>query len=187
MKKNELSWNNLTLVPYSDTFFDYIYKCYQNYNSRIFFTNDFIIISRNEFWDYIKQKKDRDFHDFMIIIDNLSGLPIGFTYTYNFNIKNNHVYFSIYLENQSEDPIRTVYAGLIFFSYIFKYYPIRKIYCSIFDYNNINCKMLTLSGFKLEGILKKHRYFNRTYHDMKIYSLFREDFYTLKERLKNKF
>ena len=73
---------------------------------------------------------------------------------------------------------------MIFLNYIFKYYPIRKIFCSLFDYNNISKKVLKTAGFQLEGCLKQYRYFNREYHDMSIYALFRNEFYNLKQKLK---
>lgn len=184
MENKELSWKNITLVSYTDEYFDFIYECYQDYESRILFTNDFVIISRNEFWKYINEKYSYDFHDFMIIINNTTNIPIGFIYTYNFDNQNDYMFFSIYLEKKSRKHINIAISTVIFFNYIFKYYPIRKIYCSIFDYNTLNKAVLKNAGFCLEGTLKNYRYFNRTYHDMNIYSLFRKDFYNLKEKLR---
>lgn len=185
MKNKELNWRNITLIQYEDKFFEFVYKCYQDYKSRFLYTNDFTIISRNEFRDYISRKATKDFHDFMIIIDNNTALPIGFIYTYNFNRQNDYIYFSIYLEEKNRKNINVATAGIIFFNYIFKYFPIRKIYCSVFDYNSVSEKVLKNAGFQLEGQLKEYRYYNRKYHDMNIYALFREDFYELKEKLKS--
>lgn len=185
MENRELSWKNITLIPYEESYFDFIYNCYQNYESRFLFTNDFVIISRNEFWDYIDKKASRDFHDFMIIRNDATNLPIGFIYTYNFDRQNDYIFFSIYLEEKSRNNINVAISGMIFFNYIFKYYPIRKIYCSVFDYNTISKKVLKNAGFQLEGNLKEYRYYNRAYHDMSIYSLFRKNFYNLKEKLRN--
>lgn len=184
MNNKELVWKNIRLKPYEKRDFDFAYKCYQDYDSRPLFTNDFNIISRDEFVDYIDKKANYSFHDFMIIIDVLTNLPIGFIYTYNFNRQNDYIFFAIYLEKKSRNNMNVAVTSMIFFNYIFKYYPIRKIYCSLFDYNNISKKVLKTAGFQLEGCLKQYRYFNREYHDMSIYALFRNEFYNLKQKLK---
>jgi len=185
LEYSELTWKNISLHPYEDSFFDFIYNCYQDYDSRFLFTNDFVIISRNEFWDYINRKISYDFHDFMIIQNNLTNLPIGFIYTYNYDKQNDFIYFSIYLDEKSRNSLTFAVAGMIFFNYIFKYYPIRKIYCSLFDYNTINKKIFKNAGFKFEGKLSEYRYYNRKYHDMNIFALFRQDFYILKDKLRS--
>lgn len=185
MENKKLSWRNITLNQYDESYFDFVYKCYQNYDSRFLFTNDFVILSKDEFWNYLHKRIDCDFHDFMIISDNNYSVPIGFIYTYNYDEQNDHIYFSIYLDEKSREGINIAITGFIFFDYLFKYYPLRKIYCSIFDYNTISKTVLKNAGFKLEGILKDYRYYNRKFHDMCIYSLFRKDFYALKEKLRS--
>ena len=183
MRNKELTWRNISLVPYEDRFFEFVYKCYQNYEKRFLFTNDFVIISRNEFWDYLNRKVNRDIKDLMIIIDNNLALPIGFIYAYSFDRQNNFIYFSIFIEEKYNNNINLATSGIIFFNYLFKFYPIRKIYCSFFDYNVVNKKILNNAGFNFEGKLKEHHYYNRKYHDLYIYSLFREDFNDLKQKI----
>lgn len=184
MNNRELIWKNIRLKSYDKRDFDFVYKCYQDYDSRMLFTNDFNIISRDEFCNYIDKKINHSFHDFMVIIDMITNLPIGFIYTYNFNRQNDYIFFAIYLEKRARTNMNIAVTSMIFFNYIFKYYPIRKIYCSLFDYNSISKKVLKTAGFQLEGCLKQYRYFNREYHDMSIYALFRNEFYNLKQKLK---
>ena len=184
MNSRELIWKNIKLISYERSNFEYIYKCYQDYESRPLFTNNFNIMSRDEFSDYIDKRINHEFHDFMIIIDTITNLPIGFVYTYNFNRQNGYMFFAIYLEENARHSMNVAVTSMIFFNYIFKHYPIRKIYCSLFDYNFISKKVLKIAGFQLEGCLKQYRYFNREYHDMNIYALFRDDFYSLMQKLK---
>ena len=81
MNNKELVWKNIRLKPYEKRDFDFVYKCYQDYDSRPLFTNDFNIISRDEFVDYIDKKANYSFHDFMIIICRHQALhsPTGET------------------------------------------------------------------------------------------------------------
>lgn len=115
MNNKELVWKNIRLKPYEKRNFDFVYKCYQDYDSRPLFTNDFNIISRDEFCDYIDKKANHSFHDFMIIIDMLTNLPIGFIYTYNFNRqeavifeqKVNFLFLNLFFESDTTNILST--------------------------------------------------------------------------------
>ena len=184
MENKKLIWKNIKLIPYEEKYFDYIYECYQEYNSRYLFTNELVIQSKREMWDYLKKKIASTYHEIMIAMDNTNSKPIGFVYSYNYNIYNEYLYITLYIRTKERNSILGAEVGAIFLDYLFKYYPIRKIYCSLFDYNNSSKKVLKTAGFQLEGCLKQYRYFNREYHDMSIYALFRNEFYNLKQKLK---
>lgn len=53
-----LEWRNLKLVHYSKENFDFVYDCYQDYNSMYLFCNQLEIKSKNEFWDNFTNKMD---------------------------------------------------------------------------------------------------------------------------------
>ena len=108
MESKKLSWRNITLKQYEKSYFDFVYSCYQNYESRFLFTNDFIIISKDEFWNYLHKNIDCNFHDFMIIIDNVYNLPIGFIYTYNYDLKNRKIIHQEYIPFNIVDKIMAV-------------------------------------------------------------------------------
>ena len=183
MENKKLILKNIKLIPYEEKYFYYIYECYQEYNSRYLFTNELVIQSKREMWDYLKKKIASTYHEIMIAMDNTNSKPIGFVYSYNYNIYNEYLYITLYIRTKERNSILGAEVGAIFLDYLFKYYPIRKIYCTVYDYNKNSMKFLKNAGFKAEGILKKHRYFNNQYHDMHIMALYRKDLYELLKRL----
>ena len=184
MNDDYLKWKNVKLVKYEDKYFDYIYDLYQDYNSRYLFTNNLNIESKKKLWDEIKKKLNYIYHEFMIIINVKKQIPIGFIYSYDYNLQNNYFYIAICIEDKERNATFGAEAGIIFLNYLFNYYPIRKVYCTVYEYNKQSMKFLQNAGFKIEGILKEHRYFNGKYHNMNILAFYREEFPTLTQRLK---
>lgn len=183
---NYITYKSVQLIPYEEKYFEYIYSCYQDYNSRYLFTNEMVINSKQYMWEYINDKIKSIYHEFMIIINNSTNLPIGFIYSYNYNVYNEYLYVAIFIQGESRNTVFGAEAGAAFFEYLFKHYPIRKVYCTVYDYNKNSIKFLKNAGFNTEGVLKKHRYFNGNYHNMNIMSLYRDDLYKILERLKYK-
>lgn len=184
MNNNYVIYKSIKLVPYEEKYFEYIYSCYQDYNSRYLFTNEMIITSKKNIWEHLNKKIKYEYHEFKIIISNTTNLPIGFIYGYNYNVYNGYLYTAIYIEEKLRDKVFGAEAGLTYFDYLFKSYPIRKVYCTVYDYNKKSMKFLKSAGFTTEGILKRHRYFDGKYHNMNIMALYRKDLYELLERLK---
>lgn len=178
-----LEWRNLKLVHYSKDYFDFIYDCYQDYNSMYLFCNQLEIKSKNEFWDNFTNKMDKIYNQYMIIINKENNNPIGFIYSYNYNTNNQTIYTAVYIIKKYRKGIVGATAGMIFYNYIFKIKPIRKIYCTIYEYNKESLNLLKTAGFKEEGILKKHRYINGNYYNMYIMSLRRENLYKILGRV----
>lgn len=115
----------------------------------------------------------------MIIINKENNNPIGFIYSYNYNTNNQTIYTAVYIVEKYRKGIIGATAGMIFYNHLFKIKPIRKIYCTVYEYNKDSLNLLKTAGFKEEGILKKHRYFNGNYFDMYIMSLQRENLYKI--------
>ena len=45
-------------------------------------------------------------------------------------------------------------AGILFDDYLFSYYPLRKIYCDVFDYNKNSFDAMKNAGLEVEGTFK---------------------------------
>lgn len=179
-----LKWKDVELVRYEDKYFDYVYELYQDYNSRYLFTSDLNIISKKKMWEDIKKKMEYTYHQFKIIINARKQIPVGFIYSYNYNLKDNYLYIAICIEKKERNGVVGAEAGMIFLDYLFKSYPIRKVYCTVYEYNKMSMSFLKNAGFKTEGILKEHKYFAGKYYDMNILTFYREDLLELAERLK---
>jgi len=80
-------------------------------------------------------------------------------------------------EKESQGKGYSTEAPELLFNYAFNVLNLRKIYGYPISYNIATMKMHDkIGGFKEEGILKQHVYFDGKYHDVLILSLFREDF-----------
>lgn len=172
-----LEWRSLRLIHYSKDYFEFLYDCYQDYNSIYLFCNQLEIKSKNEFWNFLTNKMEKSYNEYMIIINKENSRPIGFIYSYNYNTNNQTIYTAIYIIEKYRRGSIGATAGIIFYNYMFKTKPIRKIYCTVYEYNKESMNLLKTAGFKEEGILKQHRYINGNYYNMHIMSLKRENLY----------
>ena len=162
----------------------FIYECYQDYQARIFFSNDMYVKSFNEFIKEIKTKLIYKFND-LVIIKNLSNNNyIGFIYSYRYSANSGNIHTTVYIKPDSRNSIYFIQSCLGFYNYLFNSYSIRKVYCSVMEYNKISIKLLNDLGFKLEGTLLKHKYLNGNYYNIEIYALYREQFLKIKEKFK---
>lgn len=184
VNKELLEWKNVKLVKYEEKYFNYIYNEYQDYNSRYLFTNDLNITSKSKMWEILNKKLINNYHEFMIIVNKQTNLPIGFIYSYDYDVRNNYLYITLFIEKKSRNSIYGVESGMIFLNYLFNKYPIRKVYCTVYKYNKMSFKFLQNAEFEMEGVLKEHRYFDGKYHDMMIFSFNREKLDDLNKRLK---
>lgn len=184
MKEISLSWRDIQLIPYDKQYFDFIFECYQDYNSRNLFYGNSSIESREEFWQKLDNKISTVYHKYMIILSLTNNTPLGFIYSYDYNTENQYIYTAIFIAEKFRKTTVGGIAGIIFFNYLFKYFPIRKVYCTVYSYNGMSLKVLNNAGFKIEGILKEHKYFDGKYHDMNIMALYRDDLYSGLERFK---
>lgn len=179
-----LEWRNIKLVHYSKEYFEFIYNCYQDFNSAYLFCNNLEIKSKNEFWDTFTTKMTNSYNEYMIIISKENNEPIGFIYSFNYNTVNQTIYTAIYIIEKYRKSSIGAISGMIFYQYVFKTKPIRKIYCTVYEYNKDSLKLLKTAGFKQEGLLKKHRFLAGSYHDMYLMSLSREELYKVWGRIK---
>lgn len=179
MDKLGLEWRSIKLVHYSKEYFDFIYECYQDYDSVYLFCNQLEIRTKNEFWNIFTNKMSKFYDQYMIIISKENNRPIGFIYSYNYNTKNQTIYTALYIMGNYRKGIIGATAGLIFYNYLFKIKPIRKIYCTVYEYNKESLNLLKTAGFIEEGILRKHRYMAGKYYDMHIMALRRENLYKI--------
>ena len=120
------------------------------------------------------QKK---YHQIFMIFEKKSNLPVGFIYSSKYDKENGHLDISIYVDQKFRKSYVAAEAGILFCDHLFKNYPLRKIYLTSYSNNSNSLAFSKSAGFTEEGRFKKHRYFNGSYHDKIILSLFKEDFY----------
>ncbi len=178
-----LNWKNISLIPYENKYYNFIFDCYQDFSARNLFTSDISIRTKKEFWNIFNNKINTYYHEFMIALNNNGNIPIGFINSFDYNSNDGYLNIAIFIEKKYRKTIFPLEIGLVFLNYLFSRYPIRKIYCTVYNYNTDSLNFLKKAGFSLEGELQKHKYFNGEYHNMKIFVLYRDKL----EEISNKF
>jgi len=84
--------------------------------------------------------------------------PIGTIWSYNLNLVDGHVFVSVFIESNYTGKGYGLDMFVLFVRYLFQAYPIRKVYCEVYEYN----QHLT----RVEGRFAEHKYFDGKYWDM---------------------
>lgn len=184
----KIKWKNIELVNLreniEETYIESIFNFYQDYDTRYMFTNNMYIYSYGEFYKKFHKQMIYKYHEFMLIKNINSNEIIGFIYSYNYSANDGTLYITEYVERQKRGGTYGIEACLVFLEYLFKRFSIRKIYCVAYEYNKISTKIMEEAGFTLEGKLIENKYLNNQYYDEYIYSLKRQEFYEIRNKLK---
>ncbi len=74
-------------------------------------------------------------------------------------------------------------AGIMLVDLLFKYFPLRKIYGDVFEYNEDSYNILLNGGFREEARLPNHIWYESRYWSVIKLALYREDYYEGRERM----
>lgn len=132
-----------------------------------------------EFEEWILEQLKGHFHDFYILEDIEKHRVAGFVYSYDFRISDGHCMICVYVMAEYRNLGVGAMCSLQFLDELFRDYPMRKIYLSIYDYNRQSLQSNLHAGFREEGCFKEYRYFNGKYWDMHILAIDRNTFYKL--------
>lgn len=159
--------------------FEIVYKAFSNENTQYLISNRVIIKSKELFRDWLIFQLQNYYHEFKIV--NYNDEKIGFCYSYEYI--DGTVKTVMYIKDDYQDSGVGVLAEITFIDYLFKLYPIRKIYNHVYSYNEQSLNSHLKAGFITEGKLLKYRYYAGNYHDVYILSITREEFYKRYEKL----
>jgi len=184
----ELKWKNVELINLRENicenYLENIFEFYQDYETRYMFTNDMYVYSYKEFINKFQKRMIYKYHEYMIIKNVNSNEIIGFIYSYNYSANDGTLYITEYIKRQKRGGVYGIEACLIFLEYLLNKYSIRKIYCMAYSYNEASIRILESAGFKLEGKLSQNKFLMGKYYDELIYSLDRDGFFKIKDKLK---
>ncbi|UCE23604.1 MAG: GNAT family N-acetyltransferase [Candidatus Zixiibacteriota bacterium] len=99
--------------------------------------------------------------------------PVGQVSFFDFNALNLSAALGIIID---PDQRRKGFAGeaaKLLIKYLFKYRNLNKVYAETADFNKEAIALLESVGFKKDGTLRQHYYYNGEYHDRLVYSLLR--------------
>lgn len=164
----DLKGKYVKLIPYDEQYLDYLY---------VHLTTNNI-----EGFEECELKQKNDLYKFMnnsnisikvFIKDISSNKTIGYIAGYNYNKVDGYIYITSILEEQKN---LNKEALKLFIDYLFKCFPIRKIYCEVYENDNNKLDILQTIGFSEEATLDEDVFFDGKYYNKHILALYREDY-----------
>lgn len=155
----------------------YLYKMMINADQHLFSTK-ITMNSEEGFSDWLLEHIEHDFHDFFVIADEESNVPVGYVHNYDFSLQDGNCKIVVYIDEPYRNTGLGGYCAIQYMDYLFLKYPLKKIYVTIYAYNRESLTSNQKAGFLKEGVLKKYRYYNGKFHDLHILSMDRKRFYT---------
>lgn len=123
--------------------------------------------------DNFKNQRDRSR---FFIITNEDQEQIGFVAFYFINQRHRHAEFAIALDPLHQGKGYATQATKLALDYAFLTLNLRKIYLLVANINEKACHIYQKFGFKTEGHLVEHYFFNGKYHDVIMMGLFNKDY-----------
>ncbi len=123
------------------------------------------------------------YHDFFMV-EPSNGQTIGFTFTYDFSLSNGHCKYTLCLFKEYQKTGFGVAAAIQMMKHLFRIYPLRQIYISVYDYNADSLSANLKGGFEEVGIYPEYRYFNGAYFDLHVLRMTREQFNFLYKKVR---
>lgn len=154
-------------------------------NQRLF-SHSFQIQTLPQFEQWISEKLTRgEYHDFFMI-ENPKGETIGFTFSYEFFAYDAHCKYTLCLYDEYQNSGYGALAGAQMMDYLFRKYPLRRIFVSIFNYNHHSLSIHKKGGFTKVATLPEYRFEGGDYHSLHIFTISREEFYTKSRKILEK-
>jgi RimJ/RimL family protein N-acetyltransferase len=123
------------------------------------------------FQRWLETSMQKEFNDFMVF-QNETDL-VGCAYSYNFNSLDGICNITTVVDDRYRGTGIGVICFMKFVDYLFKIYPLRKIYLNIYHYNAISVAIMDKAGVLLEARLREYHFYDGKYEDLLIYSVSR--------------
>ncbi|MCD7951289.1 MAG: GNAT family N-acetyltransferase [Erysipelotrichaceae bacterium] len=131
--------------------------------------------TKKEFEQWLRERLNNRFYDFFIVKNNQLK-SIGFVYNYDLSLIDGHCKLVVYIIDEYRKTGIGGFVATKFMKYLFAKYPIRKVYSTIYDYNQESLQSHIAAGFIEEGSISDYRYYHGTYHRIHYFSMNRKTF-----------
>ncbi|MDI6872312.1 MAG: GNAT family protein [Bacillota bacterium] len=171
----------LHLSPVQEGDYPMLYDWFSDRSEAHLWTNVRRPMSLEEF---VADAKRRMQHSLMMVVrETSSQTPVGFFQLYDMALGDGTAGFMVYMDRHRRSVGYGILAVIEFLSYAFRSYPLRRIYAETYEFNRRSTLLLLGSGFREEGCLRRHLWWEDRYWDLVKYALTREHFETLAQRL----
>lgn len=159
-----------------------MYQIMTNPEEQMAFQAKLAFNSNVEYEQWLLDQMRFHYHDFYVLEEPETGKFAGFLYSYDFRQGDGHCMICVYVKPEYRRFGAGAAAGLRFMDELFREYPLRKIYVTIYDYNNQSLKSNLHAGFQEEGCYREYRYYDGKYWDMHLLAMTREAFRCVREK-----
>lgn len=125
---------------------------------------------------------ETDFHDFMVFTTAEDEF-VGFAYSYEFQEMDGHCLFTVAIKPDFQMTGVGGFAAVQFLEYLFTNYNLRKVYIHIYGNNEHSRQCVEAFGFSREGCLKEHRFYGGMFYDLFVYSISRNGFKSIIQKM----
>lgn len=167
----------IKLVPVGTEHYPALHHWMADSSSLFLWTNQLYIDSKESFRERFEQKLRSYYHSFFMIQNGDKDQPTGFTYSFDFNPIDGFIFFTTFIDQDHRERKVATNSNILFFDYLFSYFPLRKIYTDIYSYNIPSFTAMQKSSAHIEGEFQKHRFFRGEYHSLFRFAIYREEFY----------
>ncbi|MBN1212183.1 MAG: GNAT family N-acetyltransferase [candidate division Zixibacteria bacterium] len=122
-----------------------------------------------------KKEKSTDQQRF-VIVRLKDKVPVGIVNFFNMNHLNRSVEFGILIDPDEQRHGFAAEATRLLCNFLYNYRGVNKIYAQTAAFNKGAVKLLEKTGFKQDGILRQHYYYDGEFYDGYIYSQLRFEF-----------
>ena len=136
-------------------------------------------------WEQFVAEFEADLHTTvtLLILRKRNRQPIGFLQAYNLNQADGWTYILEYLVPEARIAGSGAEALLLFGEYLFGYFPLRKLYAEVYEYNDYVLRGLVKAGFSEEGRSLRHVWHGDRYWDLVHLGYFREEWERLRPHI----
>jgi hypothetical protein len=113
-----------------------------------------------------------------LVIRRRSGQPLGIVFAYNANLAHGFAYVAVGSFDPSRPSPLFLSGAVLFVNYLFRTWPLRKLYAEVTQYNYERFRSESGRIFRLEGCLRQHFFLDGRYWDEYLLAIYREDWET---------
>jgi RimJ/RimL family protein N-acetyltransferase len=162
-----------------------LFAAYSNPTEQALFSPRIAISSLADFDAWLGDRMTNFYHDFSVIEqvaetqdgDADAGRTFaGCVYSYNYSDVDQRCNVFLYLAPRWRSTGAGGRIAATFIDELFTYYPLRKVYLYVYDYNRESLTSDLQAGFVEEGLLRDWRYFDGRWWDCHVLAMTREAF-----------
>lgn len=164
----DLKGKYVKLIPYDEQYLDYLYIHLTTNNIEGF--EECELKQKNDLYRFMNNSN----MSFKVFIKDISSDKIiGYIAGYNYNKVDGYIYITSILEGKEN---LNKEALNLFIVYLLKCFPIRKIYCEVYENDNKKLDIFQTIGFSKEATLNEDVFFDGKYYNKHVLALYREDY-----------